>query len=262
MRDPLQTALLRALEERLRELRSEGRELGQPLAAEPPDDVLERIWRFLRGDTPPREFELWACSEPDLEARLGNELFLEIVSARYTSLDELRTVSRLLVDFALAERPLGCACLRLPDLAVVDMGDESEEVFRTLDRLRSRGDPQWWLFAARCRSCGELWLVAEESRQNDLYCLRRLAPEAYGDLLEGRWPAELDTYEALLRIGLEAGRSVRFLDPLTSSLVTTAAELIAARPSITLAEIATLLNVSLPLAQQILEKALPGSGRG
>jgi len=38
--------------------------------------------------------------------------------------------------------------------------------------------PFWWLVLYGCRSCGQGWLVAQEERHNDIFCMRRL-DEAY-----------------------------------------------------------------------------------
>ncbi|OAI54788.1 hypothetical protein AYO44_14250 [Planctomycetaceae bacterium SCGC AG-212-F19] len=67
----------------------------------------------------------------------------------------------------------GCECGRLDDPAVIDMG-QHEEVFRTLEKVCTRGTPWWWLYASTCRACGQTWLVAQEERQNDVFILRRL----------------------------------------------------------------------------------------
>src|SRR5262249_46744491 len=95
----------------------------------------------------------------------------------------------------------GCECGRLDNLAVVPMGHH-DGVFRTLQLVRKRGMPQWWLGACTCSACGQTWLIAQEERHNDLFILRRLDAAAAGRLLgEGAWPPDFDRFETLLEIG-------------------------------------------------------------
>ena len=64
-------------------------------------------------------------------------------------------------------------CVQLSDVAVVGMGDESKKVFLTLNEIRWRGNPYWWLSVYQCRACQQSWLVAQEERHNDVFCLYR-----------------------------------------------------------------------------------------
>ena len=105
-----------------------------------------------------------------------------------------------------------CECGRLEDPAVVGMGHH-EGVFRTLDEVRHRGSPWWWVLSFRCRACGQDWLVASEERQNDVYILRRLDEATAARIAaENVWPPDFDRYETLLEIGRAAGRWARFPD--------------------------------------------------
>ncbi|HEY3376888.1 MAG TPA: hypothetical protein VGL77_05275 [Armatimonadota bacterium] len=154
-----------------------------------------------------------------------------------------------------------CACHELGDMAVLDIGDESQEVFHHLNQMRQRGIPQWWLSAYRCCVCRQWWLVAQEERQNDIFCLRRLTRKEIDRLLDyNDWPSDYDTYEELLRIGTEAGKSVQFIDPLHSSLVRTLADIAREHPMITIPEIAYLLHIDSTLATQIARFAVEVDG--
>jgi hypothetical protein len=148
-----------------------------------------------------------------------------------------------------------CECGRLDDLAVIDMG-KHEDVFRTLEEVRTRGAPWWWLYASTCRACGETWLVAQEERQNDVFILRRLDRATTERLLRDNvWPADFDRYEALLEIGRATGRSVRFFDVADSSLIQTVTALARDRPGIRVSELASLLNLDPAAAAQIARSA-------
>jgi hypothetical protein len=39
------------------------------------------LWRFVRGDFEARDFERWACESRDLEARLGSDWYMDVISA-------------------------------------------------------------------------------------------------------------------------------------------------------------------------------------
>jgi hypothetical protein len=135
-----------------------------------------------------------------------------------------------------------------------------EEVFRTLDQVRHRGSPWWWLLSFKCRACGQDWLVASEERQNDVYILRRLdATTADRIASENVWPPDFDRYETLLEIGKAAGRWARFPDVADSPLLHTITDLARERPGIRVTELASLLNldpaVADDLARQVVETA-------
>src|SRR5262249_33834670 len=118
-----------------------------------------------------------------------------------------------------------CKCNSLHTLAVIDMGNH-EAIFQTFERVRERGAPYWWLYASECRVCKTLWVVAQEERQNDIFILRRLEPPADALLLHDNvWPPDFERYEALLEIGRDYGRAVRFAEPGNSSLLWTMADL-------------------------------------
>jgi len=144
-----------------------------------------------------------------------------------------------------------CQCDALNDLAVIDMG-EHEDALRHFAKIADRGDRWWWLYASRCESCGQVWLVAQEERQNDVFILRRLDAQTTARLIQNdEWPRELDSYEALLKIGLCAGKKVHFFDPFDSSLRCTIEDLARERPGISVSDLTTLLNLEPCLADQL-----------
>jgi hypothetical protein len=218
------------------------------------DKNLETIWRFLRGDLPVAEFEQWVYDEKTLEATLGPDLHLDLISASFRSKESIFQIKAMLREFAAKRDQSTCRCIRTGNSDVVDMG-EHEELFNSLEEIAVRGDPYWWLSAYRCRHCATTWLVAQEERQNDIFCFHRLSPSEAAMLSKGSWPTYFDQYETLLQIGLAAGKSVRFLDPINdSSLKDTIVDLARQRPDIRVSELATLLNLdaqtAITLAQQ------------
>jgi hypothetical protein len=126
-----------------------------------------------------------------------------------------------------------------------------------IQKIHDRGEPYWWLYAARCQRCGAAWLVAQEERQNDVILLHRLsAAELDGILTKNEWPSTFDQYETLLRLGRAAGHSVLWPDPLgDSSLESTIADLARQRPGITVEELAELLELDTNTTAVLAERA-------
>jgi hypothetical protein len=70
-------------------------------------------------------------------------------------------------------------------------------------------------------------------------------------------PSDFDSYEALLRLGLKAGKSVRFAESEEAgSLRWTIADLAKARPGIRVSELAELLNLDLETALTLAKRAV------
>jgi hypothetical protein len=228
----------------------------------PPDPFLEKLCRFIRGDLAPREFEAWICAEPLAEQRLGPELYLDTVSADFRSPDTVERLRGDLRKYARSNIPCDCRCIELPDLAVLPMGAEGANVLGTIQEIKRRGQPYWWLSVQRCRACNQWWLVAQEERHNDVFCLRRLdASQGVAVVEQGRWPSEFDNYETLLRIGRDAGYHATFIDPLgSSSIPWTIEELARARPGIRVSEIGQLLGLDIMVVRALAERVASTTG--
>ena len=219
--------------------------------------MIQKIWKFIRGDLSVKVFEKWLYSEDQLETMFGKALYFDVISANYSDNESIYQIKQLLSKFAHTSYPQKCHCIELPDVAVVDMGEDSEKVFQHHVEIKKRGEPYWWLYVNKCRECYQVWLVASEERQNDLYCLRRLDHQSLEDVLnKNQWPSYFDTYETLLHIGRKAGRSVRFVDQLDSSLSLTIADLARERPGILVSELAQLLNLEFELATELSKRAV------
>lgn len=228
----------------------------------PTDPFIQRIWEFVRGDMDTREFEQWLYTDGmgELETRLGSEKALDVLSADYGSAAAVAEVRNTLRAFATGiSTLLACRCVTLPKVAVVEMGSE---VVATIAERRSRGQPWWWLWCGECSGCGQWWLVAQEERQNDVFCLRRMTPTEADDVLRnGVWPSDFDSYESLLRLGRDVGHSVRFADSeRASSLRWTITDLAKARPGIRVSELASLLNLDDDLARVLADRAIRDDG--
>lgn len=227
------------------------------------DPFVVDVWRFVRGDTPVAEFEQWVyANSAEVEVRLGRQSSLQVFSASYQSSEAVAQVKEMFRAYALATQALSCQCITLSDLSVADMGPDGASVLESIAERRSRGEPWWWLWCGECTSCGDWWLVGQEERQNDVFCLRRLNDEEVRRLLEkDEWPSYFDEYEALLRLGRDTGRRVSFEDPEhASSLRWTVTDLAKARPGIRVSEIASLLNLDPGLVRLLAQRAIRNDG--
>src|SRR5262245_11694298 len=110
---------------------------------------VETLWRFIRGDISPAEFDAWVCTEPEAERALGPQLHLRAISASYGDPYQVDLVKSEIERFLRESVPARCACLEMRDLQVVPMGHH-EPRFRTLVEVRRHGDPLWWLDIERC----------------------------------------------------------------------------------------------------------------
>ena len=131
----------------------------------------------------------------------------------------------------------------------------------TLEPVRGRGLPWWWLYESRCTVCGAHWLIAQEERFNDIFVLKRLSTAETEQIEQlGVWPTYFDRYETLLRLGAEAGHHARFMNPQEDTLQRITQTLLYDRPSISLAEVGDLLNLSPGEAGWLLEAARSNPG--
>ncbi len=222
---------------------------------------LEIIWKFVRGDMGPTEFEQWACSETGLEDQLGEVYYLETVSTDYSNKNAVYEIRQSLGVHAREASNLRCECITLSDFADIGMGPDTDIVLRTFENRARRGPALWWLSAQQCSECEQWWLMAADSRLNDVVLLKRLSPKEGGQILkEHWWPEDFDSFEKLLQCGRERGHNWRFMDPLDPSLIWTAADLARERPGIGVADLAKSLNLDIPHAEKVARKAMQDEG--
>lgn len=227
------------------------------------DKNKQLIWKFIRGDLTTDYFEKWAYENKELEEIVDEEFYLEIVSTNYQSKPQVFELKQKLEVKLRQTNNLTCQCITLADTAIIDMGSEQDErVFATLEEIKSFGEPLWWLVLYNCKNCQQYWLVAQEERQNDIYCFKRLTSDEGTQIIDNNnWPKYFRTYEELLILGRDSGHSVRFADPLNSSpLIDIATDLARNRPGISTGEIESLLNLDPELAVEICKRAVSREG--
>ncbi|WP_156451981.1 hypothetical protein [Novosphingobium sp. CCH12-A3] len=147
-----------------------------------------------------------------------------------------------------------CRCAELGNLAVIGMGSEpDEEVLGSLDLVSEHGGLQWWLYMSRCNQCQQFWMIAQEERVHDNFCLKRIdAEDAARIVTDAIWPEDFLEFGAVLRLERECGQVAHFLDPNCHALVATAHELKRKRPDITSDEIGYLLAIRPSHAARLL----------
>ena len=93
---------------------------------------------------------------------------------------------------------------------------------------------------------------------NDIFIMGKIDVQAKECILqENIWPGKLERYAELLEMGKASGRRATYLDPLNSSaLVWTAADLAREQPGISVARLATLLDLDLTIADSIARKTV------
>ena len=152
---------------------------------------------------------------------------------------------------------MSCECSNLGDFAVVPMGDcegFDARVFSTVEHVVDHGGDQWWLYASHCSNCGQDWLIAREDRIHDNYYLERLSPEEMRGITEqNEWPPKFLQIEEILRLGPDHGEVAIFLNP--DDLTDTVKELIEARQTISLKEVAYLFALQENEAQRLMDRA-------
>jgi hypothetical protein len=216
---------------------------------------LQLLWQFISEDLSTAEFESWLYDNDNLENILGKDLYLEAIATDFRcSKYQIPSLKEKLKEFLLQKFPLDCECITRRDLDIADLGSAKADWLHTLEELKRYGESRWWLSLEFCKKCSQHWLVAQEERQNDIYCYKRLTkPEAENIIQQNEWPSYFESLEELILMGNINGSFVIHTDPLNSSLSYTIKELKEARPSITIKEIASLLNINKKLVIKLLD---------
>jgi hypothetical protein len=241
------------------------------------DEIDSRLplWRFVRGDDPVRVFEPWAYRESTLEARLGPELYFDLIATNFRDAEAVWSLRDRLGAYLRSLSGPACFCVRMRDVDIVGMGSSGARVpasekdrewsgagvMDSLREIAKRGELYWWLWSARCSACDQAWLVGSEERVHGIWCLRRMDDAELRAIQdEGRWPDDFDSYERLILIGGWGGCTVSFFDPRDASLESTLTELALARPRITISELAMLLNIGTDRAVELARRAVANAG--
>ena len=220
--------------------------------------TLNKLWSFHRLKITNCDFENWIYSKPGLESELGYDIYLELVSFNFKNKNDDERL-RNLVENILNEYDYTykCSCVKLDSIDIIGMGSDEHFFLDTFKQVKKRGEKYWWLYMSQCEICKTYWLIAQEERQNDDLHLLKLNQEQAKNISEQNiWPNDFDEYENLLILSKKAGHSVRFDDPINSSMVFTVIDLVKNRPNINSREISDLLNLDLETANEIFKFAM------
>ena len=117
------------------------------------DPYLETIWAFVRGDMEPAAFEKWVYAVSGLEAQLGDQLYLDVISADYSNLRAVGDIKASLEVHAEENTTRRCACITLRDGYRISTVVEAEAVFESFENRIQRGGSFWWISARQCVAC-------------------------------------------------------------------------------------------------------------
>jgi hypothetical protein len=88
---------------------------------------------------------------------------------------------------------MGCECEQWDNLCIIEMTAETcDYMSNILELIKKRGMSYWWLYLSKCKRCKEYWLIGQDHRINDIYCLYRLNLKQANDIIEkNNWPSVL-----------------------------------------------------------------------
>ncbi len=158
----------------------------------PSPDLTERLWSFVAARLAVSEFEQWLYATPELQALLGNELYLETIS---TDFRDPAAIQSLREKLCARLDPTGvhrCHCLFWTDKQVVPLSSDTTHLSEDYDVIRKRNP---WLELVRCNRCGQHWYMAVDIVDDDYY-FRRLSGEDLANITKrNEWPADFDNFE-------------------------------------------------------------------
>ena len=75
------------------------------------NSIQDGIWQFVRGDMTIADFEEWIYSAKTLEGYLGEALYLQVISTKYTDGDSVYKMKQLLAEYAYNVSEHSCKCV-------------------------------------------------------------------------------------------------------------------------------------------------------
>lgn len=214
-----------------------------------------QLWKFVRADTDVAAFETWLYEDDALEAALGNDRYLELISCNFSNSEETHLVKKAIR--AVLECDEKCHCAPVRNLDAIEMGGDwfFEKFFSTLTIFAKPPPEKWWLYASKCSVCGTSWLVAQEERIHDMFYVERMSDVAVSEIKRNQWPTRFQTYADVLDVGVKLEvRKAQFIDPMSGALQVTVEELLQADPEISANNIGSKLGISRDHAESLMTK--------
>lgn len=164
------------------------------------NELINVMWAFARGDMSPLEFEKFIYERPDLEAEMPSDLYLNVLSFDYKTVEvgQTQTLRKNLAEWLKIRFPLPCPCYVWSNQKtfILSAGDEpfgdclSPTYFENNYSSLKKRTP--WQEAVRCQVCGTGWLVGVDTVDDDIL-LRRLSETQLNEILShDKWPNYFD----------------------------------------------------------------------
>jgi len=154
-----------------------------------------------------------------------------------------------------------CGQRKTQNMSVIEMrprGEGDDDMWGTIEIVKRKGKPCWWVYLSQCKICNEYWLVGQDETINDIYCLYRLNVQQANEIIENdNWPNIFDKFETLLEIAKEHNIRWSFCCPVNDSpLGHTIENLALERPFIKVSELSKLLNINMETALLLSNRAM------
>lgn len=216
------------------------------------DDTLAWLCAFIRRDIDVEQFESWLYEHSNLEAVLGDEYYLNLISTDFSQRKNVYTTRRDLANFVRSKIGIKCACLFTADVfSYLDV--LYDDWSRFIEEVHCDKE-MWWLQLGRCSCCGEWWAyITDCTAEFRLYAERVTSVEAACWRNTGVRTLRLDTYEILhyaRYFGLDLSNDANEYELLVDTAL--------ARPGILASELARLLQLSNSEAVRLSREAMRG----
>jgi protein-S-isoprenylcysteine O-methyltransferase Ste14 len=162
-------------------------------------EIESTIWKFVREDLPPAEFEQWVYAHPELEEFWGRDFYMDVISSGFVQEQHLYEVRESLRYWMLTHNPPACDCVtwKSPHSLMETLWESSFHSRTYLpahfDVLKQR-DEHHQLLA--CQRCQQNWYLGIDKYEADHYLLRLSAEQIAAIHNAEQWPADFDSLNA------------------------------------------------------------------
>lgn len=140
------------------------------------------LWEFARGDADLPQFEAWLYSEVTLEAKIGQDLYLQLIECDYADQEAVRNCRYALWVILQKHKKCECYAIRHVDHIFLKGPGKNNFVYWNYTRWDETQIPQtWpddgkvWEYVSMCKICDTKWLVFKHPRSVESTRLERFA---------------------------------------------------------------------------------------
>lgn len=216
------------------------------------------IWKYLRGDIDSNEFESWLYNNyKEIESELSKDIFSELISCNYKKNEVLKALRHLLVK-TFAKYNYECFCHEKRNVDIVPMAAKEDKFFKTVSKVTNRSENIWWVTLYKCSICNQSLLLGQESRINDIYCIKKVNDKEYFEIVQyNKWPNDFDFYSTLLLLGKKFNYVFKYFDPLNSKeLYYTIIDIANVQTNIRLSKLYIYFNEDFEIIKEISKRAI------